>query len=158
MIINKKVPSRSLFKQYNPEGTEDINEWRIKFVEACDPTEYQGALAVGLTWAEWKAFKESWPFFAQKILPEWLDEIDVVIRSESVKALIEAAIHGGNTPSAKWVAEGKYNPTKNGRPTKEQLKRETKKQQKIQEAVHNDLERLETYIKTRNDITLDQSE
>ena len=39
-----RKPTRKLFKQYNPNGKEDLDKWRKRFVEISDPTEYKAAL------------------------------------------------------------------------------------------------------------------
>ena len=37
-------PSKALFKQFNPEGKECLDEWRSTFVSVCDPTEYEAGI------------------------------------------------------------------------------------------------------------------
>ena len=36
--------SKMMFKQYNPKGTEDLEDWRQRFVAIADPTEYLGGI------------------------------------------------------------------------------------------------------------------
>lgn len=52
-------PTRKIFKQYNPEGTEDLGIWRDKFVEIADPTEYRAAKELVGSWEEWQRFKKN---------------------------------------------------------------------------------------------------
>jgi len=63
-------PSKALFKQHNSQGTEDLDEWRKRFVAIADPTEYQGGIELCGSWNDWQAFKRNWPTFKNTILIE----------------------------------------------------------------------------------------
>ncbi len=87
-MAHPQIPTRKTFKQFSSEGTEDLDLWRQLFCDALDPTEYEGSLALGMTWAHWKLFKAAWPDFNDRILLEWLDEIEIRLRSEAVKRVV----------------------------------------------------------------------
>lgn len=132
-----KFASRKLFKQYHPEGTEDFDEWRHKFVEACDPTEYAGAIALLGSWKEWQLFKKSWPYFTENILPEWLAEIDVKLASMAINRLKENKDAGAQ----RWLAERKYK-IKKRNPSKAETERENRIQQHIDNEIQDDAARV----------------
>lgn len=113
--------TRKLFKQFHPEGTEDLDEWRNKFVEICDPTEYNAALALVGSWKEWCRFKKEWGAFSE-IVADWVAEVEIKLRSQAVKVLAKNTDAGAQ----KWIAEGKFKQKIAGRPTKAQVERAAK--------------------------------
>ncbi len=136
-----RIRSRLLFKQHNKEGKEDINVWRETFVSALDPTEYTGGIALLGSWSEWERFKRNWPSFQRLYLDDWLDEIEVRLKSLAIKSLKEDAKDGG-AASAKFLAEGRYKEKSAGRPTKAAVKRQTKIDAALERSIANDRERL----------------
>lgn len=98
-----------LFKEWNEaEDTRSIQDWRKIFVETFDITELSGSKALGFTWAEWKDFKFRWQFFTNKILSDWLEEIEVNLRSKGLQALITKSAAFDGAQAAKWLAESKW--------------------------------------------------
>lgn len=136
-----RVATRLLFKQYNKKGKEDINVWRETFVSQLDPTEYLGGVALVGSWKDWERFKKNWPSFQRLHLDDWLDEIEVRLKSLAIKSLATDA-KSGNSASAKFLAEGKYKEKKAGRPTKADVKRQTKVDSELEKRIANDRERL----------------
>lgn len=136
-----RTATRNLFKQHNKGGKEDINEWRKRFVATLDPTEYTGGVELLGSWADWERFKRSWPSFQRLYLDDWLDEIEVRLRSLAIKSLADDALKGSSA-SSKFLAEGKYKDKKAGRPTKEAITRQTKIDARLDKEVANDIERL----------------
>lgn len=102
--------TKQLFKQFNPKGTEDLDEWRKIFVDSGDPTEYAGAEALGFTWKEWTKFKKDWPHFRNVIVKDWLAELEIKIRSGAIKKMVDSMDQKLDTGAMKWLAEGKYKP------------------------------------------------
>ena len=130
------APSRKLFKQYDEEGTEDLTEWRARFVDISDPTEYLASIELVGSWNAWQTFKKNWPEFRERILIDWLAEVEVKLRSEAILNLCAQARDEKGTAAAKWIAEGRHNPRKAGAPSKV----EKEKQAKIQARVDNEVE------------------
>lgn len=158
MFVRHGPPAtRSLFKQFNPEGTEDLDQWRLTFVDAGDPHEVLGARALGFSWKEWNKFKERWPYFATDILPEWLEELEVVLQAKNTQLMIE---HASYTPSAaKWLAERGWNKEEKkeakapvGRPSKEAIAGELAKEVNEAKAIDEDETRLLTYLQNRDKV------
>ena len=135
-----RLPTRKLFKQFNPEGVEDLQDWRERIVAVCDPTEYMAAIELVGSWAEWQRFKREWPHFRENILPEWLAEVEVKMRSEAVRNVIMKST--SDAGAAKWLAEGRYSPARKGRPSKAEVEKQAKIQARIDDEVNDDLERV----------------
>ena len=132
--------TKQRFIEYNPEGKESLKEWRDLFVACEDPTEYEFAQKVFPEdgWAGWERFKQDWPYFKNKILATWHDELDVAMRSKAVRGLTKRE----DTNALKWLAEGKYKPESykkkggKGKLQEEQIKK------KVAEEVDEDVARV----------------
>ena len=136
-------PTKKLFRQFNPHGKEDLNDWRTVFVECGDVTEYEPAIALCGSWKEWERFKVEWPEFRNKILPEWHEELEVKLRSSAIRSLCNRAVADKpDINAAKWIAEGKYKTRKAGRPSNEEIARETRIQAGIKDEIADDIERV----------------
>ena len=86
------LKTKNLFKQYNPKGKEDLMDWRRRFIEIADPTEYRGAIELLGSWNDWQTFKRNWPTFKNKILIDWLSEVEVRLRSKAIANICEQAM------------------------------------------------------------------
>lgn len=139
-----RLPSKKLFKQYDPSGSQDLDEWRRVFVETGDPTEYEAAIILCGTWSEWERIKYEWPYFAKNILTEWQEELEVKLRSRAIKCLVAASTSGEKDASAaaKWLAEGKYNPKGVGRPNKDKKSLEAKIKERVKEETDDEVSRV----------------
>ena len=89
----------------------------------------------------WERFKKNWPSFQRLYLNDWMDEIEIRLKSGAIAALQEDALKGGSS-AAKFLAEGKYKEKKAGRPSKEAVTRQTKIDAALEKRVANDGERL----------------
>ena len=137
-----RKPTRRIFKQYNPEGKEDLDEWRNRFVDIADPTEYRAALDLVGSWMEWQRFKKEWKEFRDVILIEWLAEVEIKLRSEAISNLCLQATDPKGAASAKWLAEGRYKPKKVGAPSRGEIQRQAKIQARIDDEVEDDIARV----------------
>lgn len=144
-----RLPTKALFKQYSDTGTEDLDEWRVKFVEIGDPTEYEAAIALAGSWKEWCRFKKEWKYFAKVILPEWLVEVEIKLRSKAIGTLRTAAT-AGDPVSAKFLAEGKHIPKTAGRPSKDEVERQAKIAAGIEDEEKAELERINETTATQH--------
>lgn len=143
-------PTRKLFKQFNPEGTEDIEEWKQRFIQTRDPTEYTAAIELLGSWQDWLKFKKEWPHFRLEILPEWIQEMEVLIRSEALKTIIRDSLGGKptSTSSAKWIVEGNYKPKAVGRNTVEQNEKENAIRQRVLDENEDEVARVINFVKS----------
>ena len=137
-----RFPSKGKFTQYNDKGTEDLEEWRKQFVAIADPTEYNAAITLAGSWSEWQRIKREWPEFRDKILIDWLAEVEVKLRSEAIGNLCQQALDPKGSAAAKWIAEGRYKPRKVGAPSKAEVDRQIKIQASINDEVEDDIARV----------------
>ena len=137
-----RFPSKGKFTQYNDKGTEDLEEWRKQFVAIADPTEYNAAITLAGSWSEWQRIKREWPEFRDKILIDWLAEVEVKLRSEAIGNLCQQALDPKGSAAAKWIAEGRYKPRKVGAPSKAEVERQIKIQASINDEVEDDIARV----------------
>ena len=150
--------TNALFKEYNqnePElaiyttASEDITvgdktyiSLRKQYLLLEDPTEYEIASRYFENWTHWKKVRES-----SKLKPEvdeWREELEVKLRSQGVKKVIDSLGDGKQgLSSAKWLADKGWEPVKSkGRPTKEMVAGELKKQSRIQTTLKEDALRV----------------
>ena len=114
-----------------------------------DLSEYIPAIELAGSWAEWERMKREWPFFREKILTEWKEEIEVRMRSEAMRAVIDVAKnenHNGRVAAAKFILEGKYAPKTPGRPSKEEVTRQARIAARTMEEVDDDIARVQETI------------
>ena len=136
--------TKSLFRQYNSEGEHDLEEWRKIFVDTMDPTQYAGAMALLGSWKDWGSFKRQWRGFDREILPEWLEEMEVKIRSTGIRSLILQAEdpEKPNASAARFLAEAGYEKPKMGRPSKDAIKRQAKIEARVLSSWDEDFDRV----------------
>ncbi len=147
-----RIGAKSLFKQYDKDGTEDIQEWRKRFVATLDPTEYAGGIALLGSWENWQKFKRNWPSFKSMHLNSWLEEIEIAIKSKSITNLVKAAIGTEidgiarmDVGAAKFLVEGKHQDKLVGRPTKERIEKQLRIETAVQREAANDLDRIKEF-------------
>ena len=131
-------PTRKLFKEYHTEGSLSIEDWHKKFIELADPTEYKAAIELTGSWGEWERFKREWGVFRNKILPAWLAEVEIKIRSDAILQVVAQA--KSDPVSSRWIAEGKYKPTKPK--TKTETETEKKIRKKVSETAQEEINRV----------------
>jgi hypothetical protein len=145
--------TQSLFLElgYNPEAVYTLKDVdyvykgvvypSIKklFLEASDPTEYTFAVEHFLGWKHWQRISEN---KAVKVhVDEWREELEVKLRSRAVKLTIANA-ESGSYQAAKWIADRGWGTRAAGRPTKQDIERETKIQARIDDEYSADVIRL----------------
>jgi hypothetical protein len=136
-----RLPTKKLFKQFDDSGTLDLDEWHNIFVSMCDPTEYAPALELVGSWSEWCRFKREWAEFREIILKKWLEEVEIKIRSDSIRKVVVSS--ASNPKSAQWLAEGKYKPTATkGRPSKAEVERAARIEAGVVKEVEDDVRRV----------------
>ena len=128
------------------EGTEDIDDWKAVFIETMDPTEYEGALALGFSWTQWKHFKKIAPKFNSMVV-EWVDEIEVRARSKGIKQMINRASTDNSAAAARYIADGSWT-GKHGNST-EKKTQDKKLTKRINEEARDDIRRVEEAISPR---------
>ena len=77
-----------------------------------------------------------------KILIDWLAEVEVKLRSQAVREICVQARDPKGTAAAKWIAEGKYNARKAGKPSNAEVEKQAKIQARIDDEVEDDIARV----------------
>lgn len=135
-------PSKGLFQEFNANGEYSLAKWKDEFISIADPTEYEAALLLAGSWDEWQRIKREWPEFRDSILIDWLAEVEIKLRSEAVRQICMQATDPKGTAAAKWIAEGKYNPRKAGKPSKAEIEKQAKIQARVDNEVDDDIARV----------------
>jgi len=123
---------------------DGVTYWslRKKFVDCEDPTEYEFANKWLGGWQHWLELQKC-EEIAEHI-DSWREERDVKMRSKGVRKLVElASAEEASFQAAKWLADkGWEEKQKKGRPSKQDIAKETKKQVSSNNRVNADLERI----------------
>lgn len=109
------------------------------YLEIADPTEYEFATQYFLNWSQWQRITENKVLF--KHIKEWRDELEVKLRSRAIKLNIAHA-ESGSYNAAKWIADRGWATRAAGRPSKEDVERETKIQARINDEYGADILRF----------------
>ena len=112
------------------------------YIECADPTEYEFANTYLLNWKHWIRITDNKA--VRKYIDEWRDELEVKLRSEGVKRMIQSASLPGGTQAAKWLADKGWSTRGAGRPTKAEVERELAIQSKVSDEYSADIYRLNT--------------
>jgi hypothetical protein len=137
-----KPPTAKLFIEVDPSGEYSLKEWRRVFVDIADPTEYEAAILLAGSWEHWCILKKHWPHFRDSVIPAWLEEVEVKLRSAAVKNIITQSKSDKSTTAAKWLAEGKYNLRGPGKPSKAEVTREARIAAGVSGEIEGDIERV----------------
>ena len=108
-----------------------------------DPTEYDFACTYLLGWQHWKRISRNKVFM--KHISEWREELELKLRSQSVRDIIQISASEKGFQAAKWLADKGWDKRMAGRPTKEDIEKETKIQANIAEEYMADVARLDDY-------------
>lgn len=116
---------------------------RRLYLECMDPTEYAFANKYLWGWEHWQKICNN--KLMSEFIDSWRAELEVKIRSAGVKAIMVGAL--GNFSAARWIADGKWNTQKRGRPSKEELERERKIRERAVEGAADDSDRISYLIR-----------
>lgn len=126
---------------------------RKMYIHSMDPTElYFVEEAFDGNWAQWRKIKNS-PGLTQHFQrpnaeypwhEEWAMELETRIRARGIKIIVETAEgdEKNSFSAAKWLAEGQWK-NKRGRPSKNEVKRELKRQSMTNADDEEDFARME---------------
>lgn len=144
----KRVKVSELFNwsQRVKEKSEDVDVWRQLFIETLDPTEYEGALALGFTWGQWNKFKYACPKFAVEVT-KWIEEIEVKVRSMGIAQMRVRAETDSSSAAARYIADGSWN--KEEKKTKTNKDKEKRIKSKADEEADAEVFRVKEAISNR---------
>ena len=110
------------------------------FLEESDPTEYQFATKYLAGWDHWQKIS------ANKVLAmhidKWRIELELKLRSEGVRWIVNSARKKQNWLAAKFLAEKGWEVRAAGRPTKEDIEKNLAIETKIASEFEDDIVRL----------------
>jgi hypothetical protein len=147
--------TQSLFLEvgYNTEYavyTQKDNDYEYKgklypslkklYLEHEDPTEYDFATTYLLGWQHWQRIVRNKVF--SKMVEEWREELELKLRSQAVREILEQSQTDKGFQAAKWIADKGWDKRSAGRPSNADIERETKIQANINEEYNADVVRL----------------
>lgn len=115
---------------------------RKLYLETSDPTEYEFANKYLINWSHWLRLTEN--KVIRKFIDEWREELEVKIRAEGYRYL-HASARGGNYQAAKYLSDKGWDVRKAGRPSKEEVERNKKIGERIDEEYKADVLRMSDY-------------
>jgi len=104
------------------------------YIQHEDPTEYDFATKYLLGWQHWKKITENRALLVE--IEQWREELELKIRSQAVKDMIDQSVEGGSFQASKWLADRGWDKKAAGRPNKQ----EAKKEQRIKEQINAEFE------------------
>lgn len=109
------------------------------YLEKADPTEYEFASEYLLGWKHWMRICQNKAI--ARHVEEWREELEVKLRSQGVKHLLQSA-KTGNYQAAKWIADRGWDTRGAGRPSKSEIEKEKRIQERISDEYGADIHRL----------------
>lgn len=110
------------------------------YLECSDPTEYEFASRYLADWDHWQKMCNNKVLATH--IEKWRYELELKLRAEGVQRIIRSARSKGNWLAAKFLAEKGWDVRIAGRPSKEDVERETKIQAHIQSEFDDDIARI----------------
>lgn len=116
------------------------------YLQEEDPTEYTFAERHLLGWQHWKRLCENKAI--SKHIEEWREELELKIRSQAVRDMINmCASENGNYSAAKFLADRGWDKRAPGRPSKAEQEKTAKVQDRIEAEFLADVKRMDEYRK-----------
>ena len=105
-----------------------------------DPTEYDFATTYLLGWEHWQRICRNKVF--SKMIKGWREELELKLRSQAVRDIIELSTGDKGFQAAKWLADRGWDKRPAGRPSNEEVERETAMQSRLDQEYSADVVRL----------------
>jgi len=113
------------------------------YLDCMDPTEYEFASTYLIDWPHWKRLCTN--AIILRHIEDWREELELKIRAEGVRMMMD--LSEDNAQAAKWIAEKGWDKKTAGRPRKEDLARDRRIQEDLDNEFGADIARLEDYKK-----------
>ena len=114
------------------------------YLEMEDVTEYEFAMATLGSFTHWETLCKS-PWFKEHI-DQWRKELNLKLKAKAMKSIIQSATTSENLSfqAMKYLADNQYldKASKRGRPSKEDIKAELKKEAEASRVFRDDAERI----------------
>lgn len=124
---------------YNYKGTTYPSLKRL-YLEMEDVIEYDFAKEYLLGWQHWQRLNRNKTL--SKYFQEWREELELAIRSQQVRTIIDMTATEGSFQASKWLADRGWDKKAVGRPSKTDKLREERIKSKIDEEFSADVVRL----------------
>ena len=125
-------------QDHTHEGKEYLSLKRL-YLEFEDPTEYEFATTVLLGWKHWQRMCEN--KLIRKHIDDWREELEVKLRSRAILDAIKEA-RKGHFQAAKWVADRGWSTRGAGRPSKAEIEKQTRINERVEDEYKSDVVRL----------------
>jgi len=141
MAYGKLANHGPLYTLKDEDPQEKLPSLKRLYLESNDPTEYEFAIAAFGEWNHWKLISElAW---MQDYVYQWRAELEIKMRSEAVRVILEESRSGkGKYNAAKFISDAGWKPKSRGRPSKAEVTQQAKIQVGINASIAEDLERI----------------
>lgn len=132
----------SLFSEFKRTEFEPLwslhKDWKPIFIETADPTEYETAMRLIGDWEHYQAIRTHSKL--KPIFDKWAKEVEVKLRSDSIRKMVRHSAAPNGAAAAKWLAEGAFM----GRVLKNKQEKQEEEaiRDEIADRVAGDMERL----------------
>lgn len=113
------------------------------YLDRADPTEYAFAKEYLYDWDHWQRLCNN--AIVGRHIEKWRDELTLFLRSEGISAIIDTALTDKHYQASKWLADKGWQDIARGRPSKEEIKGELKKQAEIEKEYGDDFQLLQLH-------------
>lgn len=112
------------------------------YLNSEDVHEYTFAKAHLYSWSHWlRLLDNKW---CRKHIDEWREELEVAVASKGVQDILDLA-EGGNFQAAKYAADRQWN-KRRGRPSKEEIAKDKRIEERIANEFEDDVERVSNVV------------
>lgn len=112
------------------------------YLECADPTEYQFAKKYLLSWKHWRRLNDN--NVLRVYFDEWREELEVATRSEAILSIVDmTSSDQGNFQAAKWLADRGWDKRGAGRPSKAQLERDKRIDERLGDEMSEHIKRMD---------------
>jgi len=136
LITNGLFEETAVNKEYVQYSLEEL---RSEYIEMRDPTGYKFSQEFLENYQHWKALKDS--VALAPIIADWEEELEVAIRCQEIERIGEIA-KTGHFQASKFLTDRGWEKRKPGKPSKEEVQRETRVQSKMADAFSADIKRI----------------
>lgn len=110
------------------------------YLEMADAGEYLFATTYFLSWDHWQRICNN--KLVQPHIEKWRYELELKLRSEAIQLIRQKATTEKGISASKWLAEKGWDKRPAGRPSKEEVERETRLMADIDRDFSDDLKRI----------------
>jgi hypothetical protein len=110
------------------------------YLEYEDPTEYAFVQEYLSGWSQWKQLCNNQQTL--KFINEWREELELKLRSQAIRDMIDQSADGGSFQASKWLADRGWDKRAAGRPSKQEQQKEQRVKEKISNEFNDDAARL----------------